>query len=477
MNLDDSQDKIEWEDICDATHLDSNLSYKKLINEIDYYLQPKYNLYLNFDYESMKLLIQQAKDCKARFTTSNELMVLLISKCENDETKKKLYTDYIKTNGPEAFSILDLHMYKKLCRNITNDADLSIIEKYHKKIIGKKLDDYLTCLLIDLQQDVYIASQEYYYDEKNNLRDSSEPPKLFYLDLIADYFFDDYYENVVIDIMQILKYIALTNNNDIPKERIKFYHDFIELKKISQVKQREFYLNNKNVNMIESFYDDVRLLKNKSYQSLIDACTKFTKDSKLYNQELSNKHNCEVYYLDGEDFNAFVRSNVEINKYNICITDYKDNKPVFERVECSIPNKDSVNRLGSSFTYIGKENIQTYQNPNNKLTLLYRGIKPEYIGHIYHNDSWSAGAYGYYSDYANEIHTPDSLLNESTLYPEIFITNCDGIEPFALLCLDEITTWDEKFARAYNMPIVLINSSKYERKHEKQDLYDDRYVR
>ena len=120
---------------------------------------------------------------------------------------------------------------------------------------------------------------------------------------------------------------------------------------------------------------------------------------------------------------------------------------------------------------IGKIHIDFY------LTMLYKGIDYRKIGHVYHNDSWSSSDYRNYSDYQNELHTPNSLLSESTKYPEIFITDLTGIEPFALVCLDEVTNWDIEFSKRNNMPIVVINSLKYERKYSKENYFEGKYKR
>jgi hypothetical protein len=122
------------------------------------------------------------------------------------------------------------------------------------------------------------------------------------LDLISNYFFDDYYRNVYLDIKQILKYIDLTNNDLIPQDRLTFYQVFNMLREYTADERIAFFKSYKNIDIMTQFYDDIRALKDQSYKSLVDSCTQFTKDSSLYNKELSEQYGCEIYYLDGEDF-------------------------------------------------------------------------------------------------------------------------------------------------------------------------------
>jgi len=457
--LDDSVDKIEWKYIEKVTHLDPSLSYKKLLTEINDDLDPKYILSLNFDYESMKLLINQAYKFNIPFVNSNEKLALFISKNNNSLLKQKLYKEYGYEEPKQTAKILDPHVYKRVCNLLKHIMDLGRIESYRKKFLSKILEDELFPLILRLDPEEYILDTAYYYDKRSKPKQQYYISHSFYLDLVSEYFFDDYYENVFMDINQILKYINITNDNSIPLERLKFYRDFIYLKETQLEEQRMFYLNNKDIIIGESFYDDIRQLKDKSYKSLVDSCTIFTKDSPTYSKELSETYNCEIYYLNGEEFYGFVRSNVQVNKM------------------APVPSEESIKRLGHSFTYIGTYDIQTYKNPNEILTFLYTGIDPNNIGHVYHNDSWTNPKYEYFSDYTNELHTPESLLKESTKYPEIVITKLEGIKPSALLALDEPSKWDIEFSQKFNIPIVVINTKAYERKYDKEDFFKDKYTR
>lgn len=469
---DESVDTIQWSSMIKATHLDLSKTYQKLLNEINSCLDPRINLSLDLDYESMRLLINQAREYNMPFVNSNNFLALMISKNNHPEVKKRLYEEEGYNKSNRTSKIIDHHLYKKVCNNLDGSIDLEDIQTHRRAFLEELLNDDLLPLEIAIMPERYCQDQDYYFDIHFNKKDSYATAETLYLDLISEYFFDDYYQNAFLDARQIIKYVGLTNNEKIPQERLDFYENFINLKEQTNEERLEFFNTFKGLNMIEQFYDDIRILKDESYKSLVDSCTQFTKVSPLYNKELSQRYGCDIYYLDGEEFYGFVRSDVRINKYDIS---HESGSP--QLVKCPQPTPEQIARLGSSFTYIGKDDIQTFQNPNEKLTMLYRGIRPETIGHVYHNDSWTNPNYYHYSDYQNELHTPDSLLQESIKYPEILITDLKGIEPIALVCLDAVTEWDIEFSKKNNLPIVLINSLKYERKYEQEDYFENHYTR
>ena len=470
--LDDSVETIEWKKMIKERHLDPSKTYQKLLAEIISCLNPGCVLELRLDYESMKLLLKQAIEFNVPIATQNDLKALFITKNLDFETKERLLIEEGYLEAKTTASIMDPHVYKRVCNILVRNNDISDIQKYRKILLNKLLSDELLYFDIVLNPDKYIHDIQYFYKVNSVERNRFEISSLFYLDLIGEYFFDDYYENAYLDCKQIIKYVNLTNNKLIPEERLSFYENFVNLKDQENKEQYEFFNTYKDIKIMEQFYDDIRALKNESYQSLVDNCTEFTKDSPLYNKALSNKYGCDVYYLDGEEFYGFVRSNVKISKYDVKFT---SGKPELEK--CPQPTPEEIRRLGHSFTYIGKDDIQTFQDPRSKLTMLYRGINPATIGHIYHNDSWTNPKYEYYSDFQNELHTPESLLQESTKYPEILITELQDIEPIGVVCFDAVTEWDIEFSKKNNIPLVVINTLKYERKYAPENHFVDHYTR
>lgn len=443
--------EVTYEEICDivwkimdkVVKLPSDKTYYRLLFYIDMYLNDSnYNKCFKFDLGTGKMLLEQAEKCDLPLYKINSKRLFFISLFTDPNVRKDLlyYAKY-NENLDSIANVFDSYIYRRIgtCFESTPYAE-ELFQRRRQHINNTFKDsnfDFINC-----DTNLYYSKTDY--------EDFSEN----FCNLIAQYFFDDLYENVFIDISQIIKYANLTNYYKIGKERLKFYNEFIALKDYNFDMLHKFLRKYNELDLRETFYDDIRNFKNQSYKSLINSCTKFTLDSPLYNEELSQKNGCEVYYLNGEDFFGFVRSNARIQKYKLEGT---------EMEELPQPLEQEIYRLSPSFTFIGKESIGTYMHPNANLTMFYSGISIDDIIHVNHQDSWSSKGY---SDFPNELHTPESLLQETKEYPEICIRANKKIKPTGIACFNEISDWDRTFSKNNNIPIILINTSKYTSKHE-----------
>lgn len=73
-------------------------------------------------------------------------------------------------------------------------------------------------------------------------------------------------------------------------------------------------------------------------------------------------------------------------------------------------------------------------------------------------------------------HIIKSKLNDSKKYAEIKMQNIENIKPKALLCYDEPSEWDFEFCQKYNLPIVVINTEKYNKKYEEINSIGPQYI-
>ena len=456
-------DSKTWNNFIRVEHLDNTKTYKNILCIINDMMDPRFNLELSLSYESMKLLIEQARQYNIPFINSDLTTAYFILSRGNQEIEEKLLIEEGFLEPKKTASIVDSHIYKRIYDVLSENNDMEEIKKERNKFISTIFDTnglYLD-ILLDLNK---YCNYTFYFLDRNDyeLIDYKDTAKYIFLDLISFYLFDDFYENIAIDINQMFKYIKLTDNDFIPDERISFYNKFLDIGKEDWTELNFSFNKIKEIkpqSLIEQFYDDIRMLKNDSYKSLVDSCTVFTKESSLYNKHLSDKYGCDIYYLDGEPFYGFVRSNVKVSKHRIKTDDNGKLYSVFD----SLPSNDEAMRAANSFSYIGKDNINTYMSPNTTMTLFYTGIDFNSIVHVYHNDSFSSKNWYYCSDFPNELHTPDSILRESNSYSEIFVSNIDGVKPSALLCLDNVSEWDIEFSKTYGLPIVVINTEKYKR--------------
>ena len=331
---------------------------------------------------------------------------------------KKGNSKYIKNIS----NMKNQSIYLKIMHLIENDMDVSEIEDRRRKYIIKVIDDY-----------------------KNNNLTNKE-----IIDYIIYYFVGDNYYNFLVNFNQMLLYMKHINKILISKDHIKFYQDCLRLKDLNREDMILFFNQNRNkTKFFEMFYDDMRIIKNHSYNDLTSKSLTLEKNNKLYDKKLSNKLGIDVYYLDGEEFYAFVR----------CILPNKDGFNI-DDIYCNLPKKYY------SFSYIGNKNIGTIDKVNNMgITLLYSNINSNNIVHVHHMDSSSSISSKnevFVSNKINEISSADSLIRDTKCYNEIVIKKDDfGIKPAAIICFNEIQDKDLEISHKYKLPIVLINCNKY----------------
>ena len=329
-------------------------------------------------------------------------------------------------------------LYDHIIKYLEYKDDVSIFNEERKKYIEKKLLN----------------------DEDDNIKDE------WYTEYIIQYFFGDNYYNFIINLFNMLSYYRSINGNFISLKNLKIYEKFDNISKLSKKEKkdlfREYY---QKANFIrEMFYDDMRKVKNHCYKRLVDSALKLNKDSNIYNQELSNKYNIDVYYLNGEDFYTFVRT------FSIDRSDLSDKDNYIN---------SNLNRLGYSFSYISNKNIGTTDFKQKNVVLLYDKIDPNNISYVHHADIHSSKRIkqdGYLSNKVNELLSPSSLMAMTNGYNEVYI-NGNNIVPTALICYDNITNDDVLFAKKYNLSIVLMNTSKYRRDDGRyEDFFDNSYT-
>ena len=177
--------------------------------------------------------------------------------------------------------------------------------------------------------------------------------------------------------------------------------EFLKLMMINMKDNDEYYR--------EMLYDDLRYLKNHCYKELMDNSIKIEECFHLYDSVLSKEHGVSVFHLQGEPFNALVREYI--------VTD-----PFLEDFENGLLNKDLV---AYSFSYIGDEHIGTFYNDNDRkkgkfVLLLHSHINKDNIIYVSKEDAFTTeNAIFDVSINVNELHTIDSLLNETEKYNEL----------------------------------------------------------
>ena len=276
---------------------------------------------------------------------------------------------------------------------------------------------------------------------------------------IIGYFFGDNYYNFLANLFQMVNYLSRTKKTLINRNHIDLYNEFRELNTKSFADKIAFFKEHMNNNYKDIFYDDMRKVKDSSYQELIDASIKLNHQSPIYCKEISKNNDIDIYYLNGEDFYAFVRV------FSISREDLSDQSDYIFAND---------NYLGHSFSYISSKDIGTIDYEQKKVILLYDDIDFNNIMYVHHSDLHSKKMTmqdSYLSEKENEIVTPNSLMAYTKNYNEIYIVGKN--KPKALICYNEITKDDIAFAKKYNLSIVLLNTKKYKRFESYDDEYND----
>lgn len=436
--------------------------YTKLVNYIHESLQPTNTSELfSFNYETAEILLTQLERMQLNTSELYKFVLLL-----NYEIGKKLFFSNkfsLKIEPKKIASISDPVIYQKVVTKFQDLIDLD--ETFFFRRIN------VTNLFLDFDNKNLIDTR-YYYDNDYDELDQQEIFNLYMCDLISQYFFDDLFQNTYLDLKQILNFSSLSGQI-ISQERMNFYFEFSNLNKYTYEEKLYFLKKYQQYDFRESYYDDLNIMKDKSKKLLIDSTIKsLSKDSLLFKKDLSEKYNAEIYYLNGEEFYAFVRCNVNVEKGK------------------EQPKSEEVNRLSQSFSFIGTDNISMYQNPNEVLTLMYSGFDSNNIAHISSMDSWSYKNYDENNTLSSidasvvyELSTPKSLLASTFYYNEIAVIPKEDtlLNPIGLVCYDSFSKWDLEFSKRNNLPIVVINTDKYVQKHdayeENSKFLQNKYIR
>ena len=369
------------------------------------------------------------------------------------EIFKYKYIDYIIEIGKSDFSEILWHFgnaYSLDKTDLGNDQKFTSLiadsfSEWKYRAIVHLLSGYIDVSLIEEKR------KKYYLKRIKNGIGSGEIDGF-----VFNYVFQDFYINVIKNVREILRYNSEVNL--LSENSVEFYKKLIEFNSMSYLEKVEF-LKLMMINMKdndeyyrEMLYDDLRYLKNHCYKELMDNSIKLEECFHLYDSVLSKEHGVSVFHLQGEPFNALVREYIA--------TDY-----FIEDFEKGLLNKDLV---AYSFSYIGDEHIGTFYNDNDRkkdkfVLLLHSHINKDNIIYVSKEDAFTTeNSIFDVSINVNELHTIDSLLEETENYNELYIKTeyvdekCD-----AIVCFDELNDNVVDLAKKCNLPILLIDRGKY----------------
>lgn len=399
----------------------------------------------------------------------------------NNKLSKSLLSKLIQTS--------DVTMYRFIVNNISVNNEVLDIEEKRSiycnnllNLIEKKeiLPDF-KIIMNDIIKNKYVdhdaiknnnlfISQEYFYNWKMSnysLSNKTQEEIIKYFqefsekkasEFIIDYHFKDYYDNVTLDIKNILNYNHQKNDTIINSVDSSFYSLILHINETNYEQKLRLHNYMKQINVQEKFYDIVRKCKNDAYQLLKESIiTDKETESKFINQELTKKNKVETYLLEGQPFYALVK----------CLNDETSN---LLSNDFSITNSNK-----GSYSVISQDDLSTFYEPQKNYTIVYTDFNPEYIMHTYPNDSFSHYSWknelnnNLIHEHSNEIHTPESLVKSGNGYNELLILNTTYNEEMIksnpkagfILCYDVISENQIISAKNNNLKILLVKTSCY----------------
>ena len=262
-------------------------------------------------------------------------------------------------------------------------------------------------------------------------------------EIIVDALFADNIYNVWLNIKEMLRY---NNNLDIEhrvidSERSSFYEMILNFDNVSSEDKINLFnkLRDKNISTI--FYDDLRRIKDYSYDKIKEDMIDLSKYNDKINKEYSAKYGFNVYDLRDCEYTMLVRT---------LGSRYKEE---------TINTRDC-------YSIISNENSNVYGDGS--IVYGYYSFDNDNIIHMLEQDSFSSNSYDNenVTKYVNRIMTSKEIVNGSSWYSEIDIANSPNgtgkyktMRPDFVVSYDKIRDIDVEEAKRLNSPIVVIKKT------------------
>lgn len=328
----------------------------------------------------------------------------------------KIYVDII--NNPEALSMVDIDPY------IFN-SDIRLLFMRHKN---------------------YDENDNPYFDDKDKLiLELREITSKKISEVVVDALFCDNIYNVWLNIKEMLRYNDKLSDNKkvLDKAKVEFYKLILDFDNIECDKKIEIFnkFYNKNISVV--FYDDLRKLKDVSYDMIKKELVDLSKENdKLVPSKIDG---VSVYDLRDSEYMMLVRA--------------------------QYPYRDKSNNRRNCYSIISNDNSDTYgHGENNDMVIYgYNSFDNDTVLHMLEQDAFSSDLFGDNTStrYVNRIMTAKELANGSSWYSEIELVNLqnnnmeyDVKKPDFIVAYDDIRYNDLKESKRLNIPIVVIRKTR-----------------
>lgn len=286
-------------------------------------------------------------------------------------------------------------------------------------------------------------------------------------EVVIDALFSDNIYNVGINIREMIRYNNKLDKNDkaLDDDRVAFYKMILSFDNISSKDKIKLFNEFKDRNFSLTFYDDLRKLKDASYDMIKNDLLDLSKYSDKVSSIDCERTQCLVYDLRDSKYTMLVRS--------------------------KFPHKDKSNKRRNCYSIISDENNNTFDQgeDNDKIIYGYNSFLNDRVIHMLEQDAFSSDAYNDNKDvsnYVNRIVSKDELVLGSDCYSEIELVNIQdkngkyiNQRPDFIAVYDNIRDIDITESKRLNIPIVIIRKNildKNERIDMEFDREKDRYV-
>lgn len=286
-------------------------------------------------------------------------------------------------------------------------------------------------------------------------------------EVVIDALFSDNIYNVGINIREMIRYNNKLDKNDkiLDDDRVAFYKMILNFDNVSSKDKIKLFYELKDRNFSLTFYDDLRKLKDVSYDMIKNDLLDLSKYSDKVSSIDCERTQCLVYDLRDSKYTMLVRS--------------------------KFPHKDKSNKRRNCYSIISDENNNTFDQgeDNDKIIYGYNSFLNDRVIHMLEQDAFSSDAYNDNKDvsnYVNRIVSRDELVLGSDCYSEVELVNIQNEngkyinqKPDFIVVYDNIRDIDITESKRLNIPIVIIRKNildKNERIDMEFDREKDRYV-
>ena len=271
-------------------------------------------------------------------------------------------------------------------------------------------------------------------------------------EVIIDALFQDNIYNVWLNIKEMLRYNSKLKEKVISQEWENFYKMILNFDNIPNSQKIKLFNNYRDKKINTKFWEDLRKLKDYSYENIKENLFDVSKDNKIDNN-LSRKYNVPIYDYREKEFTMLIRGQQQY--------------------------REKTKKRRNCYSIISNENSSVYMN--NEKDMFYYGYNSfdnSHVASMLEQDSYSEDSKDdLTTKYVNRIMTAKELVNNSSWYSEINIVNLkneegsyDTKKPDYLLAINKIEKRHIIEAKRLNIPIVLIKLRKLDTNKYKEHL-------